>query len=124
MRKWIVVASFVTVPAWAQEQCEAYRAADPNLQMQFIPHLAAPPNAYVGISYNSESLVQVQTDDLSGRKARILKKSADETCYCFKMITDNCRTLYVPANKGTFTIIDAYKRGLLFVIPERKRQEE
>lgn len=71
MREWILAATLVTSPVWAQEQCEAYRAADPNLQMQFIPHLSAPPNAYVGISYNSESLVQVQTDDLSGRKARI-----------------------------------------------------
>ncbi|WP_408951600.1 hypothetical protein [Lysobacter sp. Hz 25] len=119
MRKWIFLTYFLTTPAWAQEQCEAFLAADPNLQMQFIPHLAAPPNAYVGISYNSESLVQVQANDISGRKAKIVKKNGQETCDCFKMITDNCRTIYVPANKGTFTVLDAYKRGLLFVIPEK-----
>ncbi|MBT2750044.1 MULTISPECIES: hypothetical protein [unclassified Lysobacter] len=50
--KWILVAGFLTMPVQAQEQCEAYRAADPSLQLQFIPHLAAPPKAYVGISYN------------------------------------------------------------------------
>lgn len=122
MRKWILVAALVTAPTWAQEQCAAYRAADPNLQMQFIPHLAAPPNAYGGISYNSESLVQVQADDLSGRKARILKKSPEENCNCFKMITDNCRTIYVPAGeKNTFRVVDAYLHGLLFVIPQRRR---
>lgn len=122
MRKWIFVAGLLATPAWAEEKCEAYQAADASLQMQFIPHLAAPPNAYAGISYSSESLVQVQTSDLSGRKARILKKNARETCSCFKMITDNCRTIYVPAGeKNTFRFIDAYMRGMLFVMPEEKR---
>ena len=120
MRKWIFVTALLTTHAQAQE-CEAYRMADPNLQMQFIPHLAAPPNAYVGISYNSESLVQVQANDLSARKAKVIKKSGEETCDCIKMITDSCRTIYVPANKGAFTVLDAYKRGLLFVIPEKER---
>lgn len=121
MRKWILVAAFLAAPAWAQEHCEAYRAADSKLQMQFIPHLAAPPNAYTGTSYNSESLVQVATDDLSGRKARVVKKSVGETCDCIKMIADNCRTIYVPAYRSAFAFLDAYKRGLLFVVPERKR---
>ncbi|UJB19235.1 MULTISPECIES: hypothetical protein [Lysobacter] len=121
MRKWMLVAALLTTHAQAQE-CEAYRLADSSLQMQFIPHLAAPPNAYVGISYNSESLVQVNSDDLSGRKVRVVKKSAGETCNCIKMITDHCRTIYVPAGeKNTFRFIDAYMRGMLFVLPEEKR---
>ncbi|WP_223618940.1 hypothetical protein [Lysobacter sp. ESA13C] len=122
MRKnWILLSLLVTTSAFAEETCEAYRVADPNLQMQFIPHLAAPPKAYVGISYNSESLVQVNTDDLSGRKVKVVKKSAGETCNCIKMITDHCRTIYVPAGeKNTFRFIDAYRRGMLFVIPEEK----
>lgn len=120
MRKWILVAAFVAFPAWAQGQCEAYRAADPKLQVQFIPHMAAPPGAYVGISYNSESLVQIQANDLSGRKAKVIKKSGEETCDCIKMITDNCRTIYVPANKGTFTMVDAYQRGIVFILPTKK----
>lgn len=112
MKKWVFAAVFLTAPAIAQEHCEAYESADSNLRMQFIPHLAAPPNAYVGISYNSESLVQVSADDLSGRKVKIIRKSDGETCTCFKMITDHCRTIYVPAGeRNTFTVLDAYKRG-------------
>lgn len=121
MRKWILAVAFVAAPASAQEQCEAYRTAELTQEMQFIPSLAAPPNAYVGISYNSESLVQVRAEDLSSRKVKVVKKTDQETCECFKMITDHCRTIYVPvSNKRIFTFIDAFKHGMLFVIPEKK----
>lgn len=121
MRKWILVAALVTAPAWAQEQCAAYRDADAVAELQFFPHGWLPANTYDGISYNSESLVQVDAADLSGRRGKAVNKKYDETCDCFKMILDDCKTIYVPTDRGAFTVLSAYNRGMRFIVPKEKR---
>ena len=118
MRKWIALLTLVAPSALAQSQCEAYKEFESGVEMQFIPHLAAPPNAYAGISYSGDQLLQVASDDLSGRKAKLMQKG--ETCECMKLLVDNCKTVYVPTNGGVFTIWDAAKRGIVFVVPPKK----
>ena len=118
MRKWILLVGFVASPAWAQVQCDAYKQVESGVEMQFIPHLAAPPNAYAGISYSGDRLLQVEAADLSGRRVKMVKK-AGETCDCWKGLVDNCKTVYIPAKKGVFTLFDAYRRGMVFVPPAK-----
>ncbi|MEI2453098.1 hypothetical protein [Lysobacter firmicutimachus] len=119
MREWLFLLALTAAPAWAQTQCEAYEQAMSGVEIQFIPHLAAPPNAYSGISYSGDKLLQVQAVDLSGRKAKAMKKNG-EACDCWKLLVDNCKTVYIPAKNGVFTVFDAYQRGLVFVPPAKR----
>ena len=123
MRNCLFLIALTASPVWAQAQCEAYKQAESGVEMQFIPHLAAPPNAYSGISYSADQVLQVQPADVSGRRVKLMKKSG-ETCDCIKLLVDNCKTIYVPASEGRFTVLDAYKRGMVFVPPPKKTGQE
>lgn len=119
MRKWMVLLTLVAPPTWAQDQCQAYKQVESGVEIQFIPHLAAPPSAYSGISYSGDQLLQVQSADLSGRRAKLVK-NAGKSCDCVKLLVDNCKTVYVPASRGRFTALDAFKHGMVFVPPPKK----